>query len=82
MAEQRLRIVVRTREGCVLDEQVGSVPGDIISVQGVVRGGLLSPQIGMHHAYFGVQDTEPVVDLKTSRIQALAAWDRVKRQSV
>jgi deoxyribodipyrimidine photo-lyase len=30
----------------------------------------------------GREYPEPVVDLKTSRIQALAAWDRVKRQSV
>jgi len=30
----------------------------------------------------GREYPEPVVDLKTSRRQALAAWDRVKRQSV
>ena len=48
--------------------QVSDVPGDIISAQGVVRGGLLLPSAGIHHVYFGVQDSDPVVDLSRGGI--------------
>jgi hypothetical protein len=59
--------------GPPVKNRVSDVPGDIVSAQGVVRGGLLLPSAGMHHVYFGVQDSEPVVDLSRG---GLLTWIR------
>lgn len=44
--------------------RVSPVPGDIITMQAVVKGGLLSPTVPPHHLFLGIQDNEPVTDLK------------------
>jgi len=49
--------------GPPLKNRVAPVPGDVISVQTVVKGGLLLPSVGVHHLYLGVQDTDPVGDI-------------------
>ena len=38
--------------------QIAPVPGDIISVQAMVKGGFLRPEIPAHHLFLGVQDLE------------------------
>ena len=40
-------------------EMIAPAPGDIISFQAAVRGGLLLPQIPPHHLFLGVQDLPP-----------------------
>ncbi len=37
--------------------------GDVITAQVVVRGGLLSPQVPVHHLFLGVQDHAPLGDM-------------------
>ncbi len=64
--------------GPPLQSEVTPVPGDIVSVQGVVRGGSLLPPVRMHHVYFGVQDTDPVVDLSQGGI---LTWLRFARSA-
>lgn len=39
--------------------------GDVITVQAAVKGGLLVPSIPPHHLFLGVQDNEPLTDLRT-----------------
>jgi len=43
---------------------INPAPGDIITVQAAVKGGLLSPQIPPHHLFLGVQDNVPLTDLQ------------------
>jgi hypothetical protein len=40
--------------------------GDVITAQMVVRGGLLSPQVPVHHLFLGVQDHAPLGDMPPS----------------
>jgi hypothetical protein len=44
--------------------KIASAPGDIITAQAAVKGGLLWPQIPLHHVFIGVQDNEPLTDLR------------------
>ncbi len=39
--------------------------GDVIAVQAAVKGGLLIPSIPPHHLFLGVQDNEPLTDLRS-----------------
>ena len=39
---------------------VQAAPGDIITAQAVVQGGLRLPQIPLHHLFLGIQDMEPL----------------------
>jgi hypothetical protein len=36
--------------------RIAPVPGDVISIQGIARGGPLLPQAGVHHVFLGVRD--------------------------
>jgi hypothetical protein len=47
-------------------QMVTPAPGDVISVQAVVRGGALLPQIPPHHLFLGIQDAPPLAALPTS----------------
>ena len=40
-------------------EMITPAPGDVVSLQAAVRGGLLLPQIPPHHLFLGVQDLPP-----------------------
>jgi hypothetical protein len=40
--------------------------GDVITAQVVVRGGLLSPQVPVHHLFLGIQDHAPLGDMRPS----------------
>lgn len=46
------------------NERITTAPGDIISFQASVRGGLLSPNVPPHHLFLGIQDSVPATDLK------------------
>ncbi|HPM79835.1 MAG TPA: hypothetical protein PLF81_04020 [Candidatus Anammoximicrobium sp.] len=39
--------------------------GDVITIQAAVKGGLLVPSIPPHHLFLGVQDNEPLADLRS-----------------
>jgi hypothetical protein len=43
--------------------RIQPAPGDVVTVQAVVKGGLLLPDIPLHHLFLGVQDNEPLTDL-------------------
>ena len=40
-------------------EMITPAPGDVISLQAAVRGGLLLPRIPPHHLFLGIQDLPP-----------------------
>lgn len=44
--------------------RISPAPGDIITAQAAVKGGLLSAQIPPHHLFLGVQDNVPLTDLQ------------------
>lgn len=45
--------------------RISPAAGDVITVQAAVKGGLLVPSIAPHHLFLGVQDNEPLTDLRT-----------------
>jgi hypothetical protein len=53
--------------------RIAPAPGDIITAQASVKGGLFLPQIPLHHLFLGIQDSEPLTDLpRGGLLQALA----------
>lgn len=46
-------------------DSIREAPGDIVSVQANVRGGLLFPSVPPHHLFLGIQDTIPAIDLRS-----------------
>ncbi len=46
--------------------RISPAPGDIITAQASVKGGLLSPQVPPHHLFLGVQDSVPLTDLQAT----------------
>jgi hypothetical protein len=47
-------------------QMITPAPGDVVSVQAVVRGGALLPRIPPHHLFLGIQDAPPLTALPTS----------------
>jgi hypothetical protein len=45
-------------------ERIASVPGDIITIQALVKGGALADEIQPHHLFVGVQDEPPQFDAR------------------
>jgi hypothetical protein len=45
---------------------IAPAPGDVVSIQAMLRGGSLSGTIGAHHLFLGVQDIAPTTDLRPS----------------
>ena len=43
--------------------QITTAPGDIISIQALVNGGLFRPGVPVHHIFLGVQDSAVPIDL-------------------
>jgi hypothetical protein len=43
--------------------RIKPAPGDIITAQVAIKGGLLLPAVPPHHLFLGVQDTVPLADL-------------------
>ncbi len=69
-------------------KRITPAPGDIISAQASVRGGMFMPSVPLHHLFVGIQDSEPLTDLnptgllKTLKILQttpgyLGAWPKV-----
>ena len=50
-------------------ERITPAPGDIVTAQAIVRGGLMRPHIGEHHLFLGVQDLPPHEPLPTSKLR-------------
>ncbi|MFT5526799.1 MAG: hypothetical protein ACI9HK_004779, partial [Pirellulaceae bacterium] len=50
--------------GPPVTHKVSPVAGDIISVQASLRGGLLSPAVRPHQMFLGIQDTQPITNLR------------------
>jgi len=60
--------------GPATNERIAPVPGDVISAQAFVQGGLLDPTLPPHHLFLGVQDSP--ADLRVSGL--LAALQMVR----
>jgi hypothetical protein len=48
------------------NRRVAPVPGDVISIQTVVKGGMFAPSIPVHHLFVGVQDMASNGDVRSS----------------
>jgi hypothetical protein len=44
--------------------RVAPAPGDLVTMQAVLKGGLLSPNVPPHHLFLGIQDNHPLTDLR------------------
>jgi hypothetical protein len=44
--------------------RITPAPGDIVTAQASLRGGLLLPAIPVHHLFLGIQDMEPLTDVQ------------------
>jgi hypothetical protein len=44
--------------------RITPAPGDVITAQASLRGGLLMPSVPVHHLFVGIQDQEPLTDLQ------------------
>jgi hypothetical protein len=47
---------------------ISPAPGDVISMQAMVQGGLSSPSIAPHHLFMGIQDIAPTTDIRPTGI--------------
>lgn len=47
-------------------QMITPAPGDVVSVQAAVRGGVILPRIPPHHLFLGIQDVPPLTALPTS----------------
>ena len=55
--------------GAPSTERITAAPGDIVTAQAVVKGGLMRPGLGEHHLFVGLQDLPPNEPLPSGKLR-------------